>query len=57
MTARDDLAREARIEGVVARLRAKHEDCPKGITEFQCNLRRIDEYEIGLIIDEWEGKP
>lgn len=49
-----DCKTEARIEGVVARLRKQHEDCPKGITEFQCNLRRIDEHEVGLIIDEWE---
>jgi hypothetical protein len=48
-------ARESRIEGVVARLRENHKDCPPGVAEFQCNLRRIDEHEISLIIDEWEG--
>lgn len=51
----EPLVRESRIEGVVARLREVHKDCPPGIPEFQCNLRRIDEHEIGLIIDEWEG--
>lgn len=50
----EDLIREARIEGVKMRLREQHEDCPKGIREFQCNLRRIDEFEIGLVIKEWE---